>query len=842
MCKSKFRSTTRVLLLTFFITVFASVAGASATGTIGGKVVDPLGAMVPNADVTLLQNGKVVAVTKTDQEGNFAFSTVDVGQYQVRVEAPGFAPQESQPVNLAPPRTVGYEAPGFAEPGIQPVHLAAGRTVNIEVMLQVGILRQQIVVSDTGSDLPVSQVGASVTVIDQSDLDAFNKLDLLDALRQVPGLAVVQTGQRGGTTSIFARGGTSDFNKVLIDGIPANDIGGEFEFANVSASGANQVEVFRGANSVLYGTDALGSVIQISTRRGSTPAPEFTYSADGGNFYTLRQEATVGGVFHQFDYFADFMNFETQNSLPNNTFHNGTFSGNLGWQANQKTDVRFTLRHTATGLGSSNALGLYGIPDDAFQREQDTYIGLKMQNQTTSQWRNSLQLSSTQLRYNYDEPEPAGILDENGDYLGLPVTLCGANRYCSSGQAILDYGGGVYPNLYNSHTAVQSLYGLSNYDFRPDLSASAGIRYDHESGYTNSAGTLSPTTRNNFDYFMEAHGSLGHRAFATAGIGLADNAVYGFAATPRASIAYYVRRPSSGSFLGGTKLRFNYGTGIDEPSILNQGSSLYNLLSTLPNGSGLISQYHVSPVGPERSRDIDWGVEQLLWGGRARLGITGFHESFTNLIAFVESSLLPELGVPGPVAAAVPLGAAVNSDSYRSLGAEAELETKLTRDFRFNAEYTYTDALVTQSFASSAQAPSINPNFPNISIGAYTPLIGGRPFGVPRNSGSMGLIFSKRRFGMSATGYFTSRSDDSTFLSDEDYGNTLLLPNRDLLNAYQLIDWSGWYEVHRGLTLYTSVGNVLDEHYQGGFGYPALPFNFRAGMKLTLGGEGWKRK
>ena len=816
---SKFRSGTTLLLLTIFITVFASIAGASATGTIGGKVVDPLGAIVPDADVTLVQDGKVVGVTKTDREGSFSFSPVDVGQYLVRVEAPGFAQQESQPLRLEP-----------------------ARTVNIEVMLQVGTLRQQIVVSDTGSDLPESQVGASVTVIDQSELDAFNKLDLLDVLRQVPGLAVVQTGERGGTTSVFARGGTSDFNKVLLDGIPANDIGGEFEFANLSASGANQVEVFRGANSVLYGADALGRVIQVTTRRGSTSTPELTYSADGGNFYTLHQEASLGGVFHQFDYFTDFMDFQTQNSLPNSTFHNGTFSGNVGWKANQSTDVRFTIRHTATGLGVANALTLYGIPDDAFQREQDTYMGIKVQNQTTSQWQNSLQLTSTQLRYNYDEPEPAGILDENGDYLGAPVTLCGANGYCSSGQAILDYGGGAYPNFYNSHTAEQSVYALSNYDFKPDLSASAGFRYDHEGGYTNSAGTLSPTTRNNYESFMEAHGSLGHRVFATAGVGLEDNAVYGFAATPRVSIAYYVRRPASGSFFDGTKLRFNFGTGIDEPSIFNQGSSLFNVLSTLSNGPALISQYHVSPIGPERSRDFDWGVEQLLWGGRARLDVTGFRENFFDLIAFVDKSLLPELGVPGAVANALPFGATVNSDSYRSLGAEVDLEAKLTRDFRLNAVYTYTDAVVTQSFASSAQAPSYNPAFPNIPIGAYTPLIGGRPFGVPRNSGSFALIYSKRQFGMSATSYFVSRSDDSTFLTDENYGNTLLLPNRDLLNAYQLIDWSGWFDAHRGVTLYTSIGNVLDKHYQGAFGYPALPFNFRAGIKLTIGGEGWKRK
>ena len=149
---------------------------------------------------------------------------------------------------------------------------------------------------------------------------------------------------------------------------------------------------------------------------------------------------------------------------------------------------------------------------------------------------------------------------------------------------------------------------------------------------------------------------------------------------------------------------------------------------------------------------------------------------------------------------------------------------------------------MTQSFASSAQTPAYNPAFPNIPIGTYSPLVGGRPSRVPPNSGSMALIFSKRRFGMSATGYFTSRSDDSTFLTDENYGNTLLLPNRDLLNAYQLIDWSGWFDARRGVTFYTSIGDLLDEHYQGAFGYPALPFNFRAGIKFRIGGEGGRRK
>jgi vitamin B12 transporter len=800
------------LVIFFIFTSIPSVL-ARGTGTIRGRVLDELGAPVQKAHVNLIVGGKSVRTTQTDSKGNFTLSPVSAGRYRVQAEAAGLSTTESQPVLLD-----------------------QGQTARVEVVLHVGTLRQRIVVSDTGTALPESQTGASVTVIGQSELAALDNLDVLDVLRQVPGLTVVQTGERGGTTSVFARGGNSEFNKVLIDGIPGNDIGGAVEFANLATSAIDNVEVFRGANSVLYGADALGSVINITTRQGDTPTPELTYSADGGSFGTLRQEGSLGGVFHHFDYFADFMRFDTQNSLPNSSFHNGTFSGNFGWQANDSTQVRFTIRHTATGLGDPNALAFYGVPDTAFQREQDTYIGIKAENQTSPKWHNSLQLTSTRLNEHYDDPSPAGEPFE-GNYLGDPVTICGANGYCASGQAILDYGG-TYPDLYDSHTSIGSVYAQSDYSFNPDLSASGGFRYDYESGWTNSAGTLSSTIRNNVSTFLEGHGTLGHTAFATVGIGLDDNAVYGFAATPRVSLAYYARRPLSNTFFSGTELRFNFGTGIDEPSIFDQGSSLFGVLSTLPNGLALISKYKVAPIGPERSRNLDFGVDQGLWGGRARLGVTFFHEQFFDLIDFVDKSLLPELGVPAPVAAALPFGATVNSDSTRSRGGEVEFESGLGRGLRLSAEYTYIDAVVTQSFASSAQIPAYNPAFPNIPIGSFSPLVGGRPFRIPPNSGSVALIFSRRRFGTSITGYLTSRSDDSTYLTDAFGGNTLLLPNRDLLNAYQLFGWSGWYDVHRGVTLYTNVGNLLSEHYQAAFGYPALPFTFRGGIRFTLGGEG----
>ena len=154
--------------------------------------------------------------------------------------------------------------------------------------------------------------------------------------------------------------------------------------------------------------------------------------------------------------------------------------------------------------------------------------------------------------------------------------------------------------------------------------------------------------------------------------------------------------------------------------------------------------------------------------------------------------------------------------------------------------WTYTDAVVQQSFSSSALQPAINPLFPAVPIGAYSPLVGARPFRIAPNTGFAGVDWNRGRWFVSAMGTFVSRRDDSTFLVDTDFGNTLLLPNRNLDSAYQKIDLYASYQIAKHLTAYTAMQNVLNRSYQEVYGYPALPFTVRAGMKFTFGGESWK--
>ena len=773
---------------------------AQSNSVVRGRITDPLGRGVPNAKAVVLQDNKEIVHGESNSDGSFELAVPDGGRYDVQVEAAGFA------VKIVPS-----------------VRIAGSQTTDIGlVSLSIGPLAQQIVVSATGTSIPATQVGASISVIDNDQIQTLNKLDVLENLRLVPGAQVVQTGQRGGLTSLYIRGGNSDFNKILVDGIPVNEIGGAFDFAQLSNTGVGNLEILRGSNSVLYGSDALSGVVNVTSQHGETPVPELNYSVDGGNFGTLRQNVSLSGVFHRFDYFSEFSHFGTQGSLPNDYFHNATVSLNLGYQLNSTTTVRATYRHIATGVGSPNALDFYGLPDQAWQTNRNTYTSATIQNQTTPRWHNSLQFAFAQFDQVYEDPFPTGEPYE-GNYLGNLVTVHGANGYSVTGQAILDYGG-TYPMIYPDYEARRSVYAQSDYNFFGDWVGLLGFRYEHEDG--------EGFTRNNYSTLLEGHGSIGHRFFATFGGGFEHNSFFGFAITPRVSMAYYLRKPSNAGLFGETKLKFNFGEGIKEASTLEQASAL---ITVLPPPQ--IVQYNVQPIGPERSRTFDFGVDQRLWNGRSVLGVTFYYNNFYDLISFLGIGDLISIGVPPAVANATPNGGAyVNATSQRTKGAEVHYQIDLGHGFLFQGEYTYTDGLVTKAFGE----PSYNPLFPNIPIGAFDPLQGARPFRIAPHSGSLALFYSHRRLNAALTGYLVGRRDESTFLYDANFGTTMLLPNRNLAAAYQKFDLSAGYTLKPYLTLYTSIENLFSQHYDAAFGFPALPFAIRSGMRFTFGGPvGW---
>jgi iron complex outermembrane receptor protein/vitamin B12 transporter len=799
------------------VIILACSAGpASALGddaVVTGSVADPLGASVAGATVVLMHDGDEADRATTDERGIFEFANVSSGRYRIRVTAPGFV---THTTDLA-----------FVGPGAR---------TTFSVTLAIGPLQQEVVVTASARELPLSQSGAAVTVIDRDKVQRLAKADVLEAVRLVPGLQVVQTGQRGGTTSVFVRGGNANFNKVLIDGVPVGEVGGAFDFATLATTGVDRVEILRDPNSVLYGSDALSSVISITTRHGTTRIPELTLALDGGSFGTSSQMASLGGASGRVDYFAEFARFATQNNVPNNAYRNHTFAGRVGWMASHSTALSATVRRTTTRQGVPNAYDFYGIADDSSQTNRNTYIGLVAQSQQTDRWRTTVRLVSSDVNYHFVNPSPTGELVA-GRYLGNPITIVGANGTTATGRAILDVGG-IYPQPFDSRSARRSLYGQTDYRVSANLDTSAGARLERETGFTDSAGTRTTTDRTNMSAFAELRGSLFDRTYVSGGLGVEHNAVFGVAVTPRVSAAFYARKPSrAASAVGETKLTFNFGKGIKEPSISHEQRSLYNLLRATPQTSALISTLGLSPIGPERSRSVDVGVEQGLWAGRARVRAAYFDSRFEDLIEFVSKSALPQIGVPEAAAAATAGGASVNSSSYSARGLETSIEAQIGRPLRVVAAYTYLDAVVTQSFASGALRPAINPAYPGTPIGAFAPLVGGRPFRRAPHSGSLLATYARSKAQVSLAAYLVGRQDATTFLTDAAFGNSLLLPNRNLADSYQKIDSSGSYLLHPRVRFYVSVENAVNERYEAALGYPALPRAVRAGLSVTVGGD-----
>src|SRR5262245_21885524 len=394
----------RAVLCVWMWVCVATGLSAQEQGTLNGQVVDALGARIAGAAVTLTRDGSQVSESKSNGEGTFTFSNLTAGRYQVSATAQGFQARTSDPI--------------YAGPGTRAI---------VEVVLEVGPLQQDVVVTAEAGGVLQSQTGAPVTVIDTGTLEAINKPDLLEALRLVPGAQIVQTGQRGGQTSLFLRGGNSNFTKVLVDGMPANDIGGGFDFSQIDTAGVDRIEVMRQTNSVVYGSDALTGVVNITTRRGSTRTPELEYAVDGGNLGTVRNSIGVGGAVKRLDYFSQYSYFTTDNHTPNSGYHRGTYAGRFGVALGGGTNLSGTLRRVDGTFGSANGFDLYRLADDSSQDSDLTYGSIAADTQINNRWQTTVRFGSAAQVTNYINPTPTGEpFDPFGfgaNYIGQTVTL-----------------------------------------------------------------------------------------------------------------------------------------------------------------------------------------------------------------------------------------------------------------------------------------------------------------------------------------------------------------------------------------------------------------------------------
>jgi vitamin B12 transporter len=202
----------------------------------------------------------------------------------------------------------------------------------------------ELVVTATRSETARRSVSASISSISGEELRERGIRFVIDWLREVPGVAVVQSGSFGGVTSLFLRGGESDYTKVLIDGVPANQPGGAFDLAHLSTENVERIEVLRGPGSVLYGSDAVSGVIQIFTRRG-TGTVQSDLSARAGTFGTTDLRGEAAGSSGVLSWSAGLARFTSDGIYPyNNRYRSQTASLRLGLTPHQSADLALTAR------------------------------------------------------------------------------------------------------------------------------------------------------------------------------------------------------------------------------------------------------------------------------------------------------------------------------------------------------------------------------------------------------------------------------------------------------------------------------------------------------------------
>jgi iron complex outermembrane receptor protein/vitamin B12 transporter len=805
------------------------LAGTARAVVVRGYLTDAFGKPLAYGQVRLMRSGSVAALAYVDANGAFELRSSESGRFTLLGQARGYLPGVSRDF-----------------------YAGAVDVLEQNVVLSTDSVQQEMTVTATGLPTPLPQLTAPVGVI-PSDALAI-AVGVTDALRQQPGSFVVQSGQMGGVTSLFLRGGNSTANLVTIDGMPAGDVGGTFDFSGVSSTAVGKIDVLRGPDSAMYGTDAGAAVVALETPRGFSREPLLMYSGEAGSLYTYRNEVMASGTLERLDYFGAFSRLDSSNDLPHDAYHLGTEALNLGYGFNGNTQLRATLRNADAAVGVPGAWDFQGIADDAKQGDQDLYSTVTVENRYKGDWHNLLRYGLARKReqeHQYgNQGTPitffAGTANAYTEYFGKLLTIHGANGYTARGQAE------VYGNNLDQDSNRDQVYYQSDYSVSRHLIGLFGFRYDDERGSFNDAdfGTAEKTQRNNFEYNLQFQGEFFNRLFYSAGGAIEKNHLYGVAGTPRLGLSYVPVRPSGRGLFHGTRLRANAATGVQEPTLGIEQNSLYRQL-LLAGDTADIAKYHIGPQSAERSRTYDLGLDQNVRGDKLLLKFGYFHNVFDRQLEGVSSAALTQYFNLTISPAAGVYDAYLNSLAYRAQGAEFELLWHLKRNILITGGYTYLDTRVVQSFASDAVAanqgaPTENPNLPGVAIGAEGPLVGARPFRRAPHTGYFDVNYSRRRLVLDIKAAMASRSDDSTFLDGLDTNqassapnasNTLLLPNRDLDYGYVKLDMGFTYALKHGFTYFGELDNLLNDQHIGPVGYPGLPFVFRTGLKLKLGGD-----
>jgi vitamin B12 transporter len=467
-------------------------------------------------------------------------------------------------------------------------------------------LRHDVVVTATRLETPLREVASAVTVLTRTDLERTKKTTVLDVLRDTIGLAVVRNGGPGSASSVLIRGANSEHVLILLDGVPLNDPinpSRSFDLAHLTLDGIERVEILRGPQSTLFGSDALGGVINILTARGAGK-PALSLRASGGSYGSFVGGADVRGSSGPIHYAFGLSRESTtgvsaaSTGYPGNSekdgYRNWTLAGRAGLALSGGTEIDLIVR----GVSARTDIDAFGGPygDDPNSVQQYSSGFARAQARTLfAGGRGESKFGFSYIRSSRDNDNPVDPAHPSDSETG---------RFRSS-RARLDWQNNLF--VQEAHTLslgaeLERETGESNY-----LSESAFGPYE----------SIFPGRRaDRAGIYLQDQFHFGGAFFATAGLRLDVHSRTGTSLTYRFAPAYIIERT-------GTKLKATIGTAFKSPS-------LYQLFApgTFWGPIGNMS------LSPEESLGWDAGVEQTLAAGTVLLGAVYFRSDFRNLIDF----------------------------------------------------------------------------------------------------------------------------------------------------------------------------------------------------------------
>ena len=782
----------KILISTMFVLMLGAwSATAQQTVTVDGVVTDASGGVLPGARIEARTGGQSIATAVTGADGRYRIELQAGRAYELTAQLEGFAS------------------------GVARVMPSAATAQDFE--LGIAPLADTIVVTPSGTERTRASTTESFTVFTSDEIAQLGSHSVADVVAQIPGLDIGAAGREGGQTALFSRGGEADYNHVLIDGVRVNINGGQFDFSRVSAAEIDRVEVVRGAQSAQFGSDAIGSVVQIFTKRGTrNRSPQLSGSVEGGSFKTFRGDVRVlGGALDKIDYQFGVTQRSTNGAfgdiLPEkDVFDQTTIDGNFGVRLNEQASLRTGVRYSDAKGRSVGAIdyapGETGQTSDTedlswyfnfdgmltssishradvsifrYEDFQEDTIGDSFPNLYTV-------LEGTPGALFPDSPRLVRTVTEN-EFIDLVAdsSALGPNQFLAATPFGVFFGD--FPFEF-----AQS-FRRYDIDYRVDATwmdtqvFSAGYEYLEEKDPTEALFSI-----DNHAFFAQQQFTV-DQWFVTVGARVDDNSRFGTEVTPKLSAGGFPVPFRTGA-VSSVKVFVNVGRGIKNPTFAELFPSVFS------DGNPALK--------PERARTFDAGAELTFddqrWMGR----ITFFDNSHEDQVTFLSSN--PSF-IPDGIADYLNIAGSDSNGVELDFGLQRPIGGVTVR-----ASYALVD---TEVVATTSTSEQFQPGQPLLRRPKHA-----GTFHVNYTRGAASVHFNLRAVG---------ERHDAAFAG-------LFTPSFQPVDitvnpSYAVMNLGAQVRVHEAATVFLQIENLGDERYSTALGYPGMPRAVYVGTRFNIG-------